>query len=251
MSNPFKKNIFFFNLQIKISKNQIMSKLVKTIVMLLPFLIISCTSLRKNRVEIKEQNTKQFFEQWYAESQQILSENKAKGELQKNINEILALFLSKNKKVDFKKRFPKLEYQILHENIKVSMYKKLGETPKDEDLIFSEIDFKHSLNYDNSNKKILIFTPRYEKILQKKLPYGFADQTQKQNKNARAMLVKMGENFNYDIPAQIYISFNQELNSAIVYRYRKSSFGKPYWFRFHKENNQWKYNGINFNIRIS
>ncbi len=235
----------------KNSKNQIMNRLVKSIVILLPFLIISCTSIKEYPPEKKEQNTKQFFDKWYAESQQILAGNKAKGELQKNINEILALFLTQNEKVDFKKRFPKLKYQILHENIKISIYRKLGETPKDEDLIFSEIDFKHSLNYDNSNKKILVFTEQYEKILQKKLPYGFTDQTQKQNKNARAMLIKMSENLNYDIPAQIHILFNQELNSAIVYRYRKGSFGKPYWFRYHKENNQWKYNGINFNIRIS
>lgn len=211
---------------------------------------ISCASVGSSEIEIKEQETKEFFRQWHTESQQILAKNKAKGELQKSINEILALFLSKDEEADLKQRFPKLEYQIVQESIKVSMYKELGQTPKEQNLIFSEVYFKHSLSHDNSHNKILVYTPKYQQILQKKLPYGFTDQTEKQNKNARATLIKMGGNFKYDIPAQIYISFNQELNSAIVYRYREGSFGTPFWFRYSKENNHWKYDGIKFNLHI-
>lgn len=232
-----------------IMKN-IWNKLTKIIAMLIGFSIISCASIEKHRIETKEQRTKQFFHQWHNESQQILEKNKAKGELQKSINEILTLYLSKDETADSKRLFPKLQYQILEENIKVSMYKKLEQTPNEQDLIFLEVDFKHSLSYNNSDKKILIFTPKYQKILRKKLPYGFTDQTEKQNKNARATLIKIGEGFAYDLPAQIYMSFNQKLNSAIVYRYRKGSFGKPFWFRYSKQNKQWKYDGIKFNIRI-
>lgn len=228
----------------------IWNKLTKIMVVLFSFSIISCASIKKYRIEKKELRTQHFFNQWHIETQQILEKNKAKGELQKSINKILKLYLSKDDKTDSKRLFPKLEYRILDENIKISMYKKLGQKPNEQDLIFSEVDFKHSLNNDNSDKKILIFTPKYQKILQKKLPYGFTDQTEKQNENARAVLIKIGEGYKYEIPAQIYILFNQELNSAIVYRYRKDSFGKPFWFRYNKQNKQWKYDGIKFNIRI-
>lgn len=226
------------------------NKIEKTIITLFCFIIISCSNIEKYITEKKEQRTKQFFNQWYAESKQILEKNKIKGELQKDINSILNLFLSKDKNSKLKHRFPKLEYQILEESIKISIYKELKQTPNDKELIFSEVCFKHSLFYDDFGTKTLIITPKYRKILQKKLPYGFTDQTEKQNKDAKATLIKIGKGFKYDIPAKIHILFNKELNSAIVYRYRKGSFGKPFWFRYNKENKQWKYDGIKFNITI-
>ncbi len=222
----------------------------KIIIIMACFLILSCQSIQHYRTARKEAHTTHFFNQWYAESQQIIEKNNAQGELQKSINEILTLYLSKDEKNDFNKRFPKLEYYILQEHIKVSMYTELESTPHEEQLIFSDINFVHSVPYSSSGKKILIFTPKYKRILQKKLPYGFTDQTEKHNNNARAALTKMGEDMEYDIPAQIYILFNAALDSAIVYRYRNGSFGVPFWFRYSKENGFWKEEGIHFNIRI-
>lgn len=160
---------YFVSCTSNTTKKNIWNKLTKTIAVLFSFSMISCASIKKYKIEKKEQNTQRFFNQWHTETQQILAKNKAKGKFQKSINKILTL-LSKDEKTDSQQLFPKLEYQILEETIKVSMYKKLGQTLSEQDLIFSEVNFKHSLNYGNSDKKILIFTPRYQKVLQKSYP---------------------------------------------------------------------------------
>ncbi|PIE47443.1 MAG: hypothetical protein CSA42_03315 [Gammaproteobacteria bacterium] len=203
-------------------------------------LLASCSSLKT----INESNVEQFFSQWHDESQQIILKNKEKGSIQQNINEILALHLCQSKS-----KFPNLKYHILTKNIKVSMYKTLGlRPPSEDDLIFSQVDFKHSL--ECNTLKTLIFTPKYAKILTKKLPYGFADQTQKSNEQAQAMLVKMGDDLPYEIPAQIYINFNQSLDRAMLFTYREGSFGVPYYYLFHLENGVWKADGVRINLTI-
>ncbi len=201
--------------------------------------LVSCSSLKT----INEGNVEKFFNQWYTESQQIILKNKEKGSIQQDINSILALHLCQPKS-----NFPNLKYHILTKKIKVSMYKTLKLRPSDNDLIFSQVDFKHSL--ECNTLKTLIFTPKYAKILTKKLPYGFADQTQENNEQAQAMLVKIGDDLPYEIPAQIYINFNQSLDKAMLFTYREGSFGVPYYYLFHLESGVWKADGIRFNLTI-
>lgn len=214
---------------------------MKKLVVVFTFLFMSCNS-------IKEHNSALFFKDWRNDSKLFLSKIESKTKLQQELREIINIELSTYNFPNYKKDFPRLEYMIFPENIRVSMYKyernRGLDVSNEEGQIFVDSLFKNNIGFDKL--KALILTEKYESQLPKeKLPYGFGSYYEGVNKqNAKVILERppLNKDEHYTLPIRIpYVEFNQSLDTVHLFIYNLRQGTEK---RYIKLNKKWKLDKI-------
>lgn len=204
------------------------------------FILMSCGSLKENK-------STSFFNEWHNETNRLFKTN-VSNKIQDNISEILEIELCNNKAFSNKKSFPKLEYRILQEYIKVNMYKYLTRENYAlyEEIIFKDSLLNYNLNCKENNLKTLVLTNKYKKKIGK-LSYGFGSEFSGENKaNAKVIIEKHHSVDYYDLPLKIpYIEFNEAIDSSVINISKTyKSMGK----RYIKLNGKWKFDKELYNL---
>jgi hypothetical protein len=224
-------------------KKVIMRKAINNLIILcITFFFYSCQVY-------KEKITDSFFLKWEIESNKRLNK-KLKSPLEKEVLELSTLINCKD--LFQGERFPNLKYNIINENIKVSIVEDLDcpefkkfppkfslKTPV---YIFKDSVFKNGGSCSKTNQQLLILTDFYKDKVYGKLKYGFGSRNEgKKLKTARAILERYSGNF-YKIPEKtVNMIFNKSIDTVIVDIARTYGMNKK---RFIKIDNKWVFDEI-------
>jgi len=211
------------------------------IIGVLCLLLISCNSVKSFR-------NVHFFKEWRKDTELFLSKIENKTELQKSLKEVINMELSTYDFPNYKEHFPKIEYIIFPEHIRVSMYKyernRGLDISNEEGEMFVDSLFKSNIDYNDL--KVLILTEKQkDKLPKKTLFYGFGSYYEGINqKNAKVILerpfIEKGEY--YIPPVKIpYVEFNKALDTTNVFIYNLYHGTQK---RYVKLNNKWKLDKI-------
>ena len=190
------------------------------------FTIVSCSTIR-------EKNANRFFNKWEKNSK-ALSQNKNEklNKLNKSVYEIFNLLncFSKNDIYITTNEYPKLKYNIINAEVKVSVLENNFIINQNDSLDISYNPFKISIKdsilkiQPKENEhclKYLYLTSKYKKKVfeRSNLLYGFAyasAKTEKSKQTGRAIIGKHHLSNHFSIGGITEIIFNKKIDSAIV-----------------------------------
>ena len=210
---------------------------MKKAFVILCVILCSCSS-------IKERKSQQFFENWHKDSTLFLSKIETLTEIEKDIKTLITIELNNYKFQDYKKDFPKVEYIIFPEHLRISMYKHERNRGLDitnqEGLIFADSLFKNNINFNKL--KPLILTESYKnKSPKDSLSYGFGSYYENINRNKAKVILErpyLEKGSKYMPPIEIpYLEFNKALDTAHVFIYHLHHNTEK---RYVKQNHNWQ-----------